>query len=138
MTTGKKSINNTVMKKEILIWILRIAASVILLQTLYFKFSGAEESIYIFTALGVEPYGRIGSAIAELIVVILILIPKTTWIGALSGIGVMTGAILSHVFVLGLVVKDDGGLLFSLAIITLLCCLGLLYFNKNKLSNLLN
>lgn len=138
MTTGKKSINNTVMKREILIWILRIAASVILLQTLYFKFSAAEESIYIFTALGVEPYGRIGSAIAELIVVILILIPKTTWIGALGGIGVMTGAILSHVFVLGLVVKDDGGLLFSLAIITLLCCLGLLYFNKNKLSNLLN
>lgn len=126
------------MKKEILIWILRIVASVILLQTLYFKFSAAEESIYIFTALGVEPYGRIGSGIAELIVVILILIPKTTWIGALAGIGVMSGAILSHVFVLGLVVKDDGGLLFSLALITLLCCLGLLYYNKKKLSNLLN
>lgn len=126
------------MKKKILIWILKIVASVILLQTLYFKFSGAEESIYIFSALGIEPYGRIGSAIAELIAAILILIPKTTWIGALGGIGIMTGAIVSHVFVLGLVVKDDGGLLFSLAVITFLCCLGLLYFNKNKLSNLLN
>jgi len=126
------------MKKEILIWILRIMASVILLQTLFFKFSGAEESIYIFSTLGIEPYGRIGSGITELIAAILILIPKTTWIGALGGSVVMTGAILSHLFVLGIEVENDSGLLFSLAVITLLCCLGLLYFNKNKLSNLLN
>ncbi|WP_426483787.1 DoxX family membrane protein [Flavobacterium sp. 2] len=126
------------MKKEIIIWILRITASVILLQTLFFKFSGAEESIYIFSTLGVEPYGRIGSAIAELIAAILILIPKTTWIGAFSATGIMFGAILSHLFVLGIEVQNDGGLLFALAVITLLCSLGLLYYNKNKLFNLLN
>ncbi|KQB42596.1 DoxX family protein [Flavobacterium aquidurense] len=126
------------MKKEIIIWMLRIVASVILLQTLYFKFSGAEESVYIFSTLGIEPYGRIGSGIAELIAAILILIPKTTWIGALGAFGIMTGAILSHLFILGIVVKNDGGTLFALAVITLLCCLGLLYFNKNKLFNLLN
>lgn len=126
------------MKKEIIIWILRITASVILLQTLFFKFSGAEESVYIFSTLGVEPYGRIGSAVAELIAAILILIPKTTWIGAFGATGIMIGAILSHLFVLGIEVQNDGGLLFALAVITLLCSLGLLYFNKNKLSNLLN
>lgn len=127
------------MKKEILIWILRITASVILLQTLYFKFSGAEESIYIFSTLGVEPYGRIGSGVIELIAAILILIPKTTWIGAFTAAGVMMGAILSHLFILGIEVKNDGGTLFILAVVTLLCSLGLLYFNKNKLlSNLLN
>ena len=126
------------MKKEILIWILRITASVILLQTLFFKFSGAEESIYIFSTLGVEPYGRIGSAIAELIAAILILIPRTTWLGAFGAAGIMIGAILSHLFVLGIEVQNDGGLLFALAVITLLCSLGLLYFNKNKLFNLLN
>lgn len=126
------------MKKEILVWILRITVSVILLQTLYFKFSGAEESIYIFSTLGIEPYGRIGSGIVELAAAILILIPKTTWIGALGASGVMMGAILSHLFVLGIEVENDGGLLFVLAVITLLCSLGLLYFNKNKLSNLLN
>lgn len=126
------------MKKEILIWILRITASVILLQTLFFKFSGAEESIYIFSTLGVEPYGRIGSGIVELIAAILILMPKSTWIGALGASGVMMGAILSHLFVLGIEVENDDGLLFALAVITLLCSLGLLYFNKNKLSNLLN
>lgn len=126
------------MKTENTIWILRIIAAGILLQTLFFKFSGAAESIYIFSALGAEPYGRIGSGIAELIVAVLILIPKTTWIGALGGCGIMIGAILSHLLVLGIVVENDGGFLFLLAIITLLCCLGLLYFNKNKLFNLLN
>ncbi|OXA81327.1 DoxX-like family protein [Flavobacterium aquidurense] len=126
------------MKTEIVKWIFRLVASGILLQTLFFKFSGAEESIYIFSTLGIEPYGRIGSGIAELLVAILILIPATTWIGALGGIGIMTGAIASHLFVLGIEVKNDGGLLFSLAVITLSCCLVLLYFDRKKLFNLLN
>lgn len=125
------------MKTEKIIWILRIVAAGILLQTLFFKFSGAKESIYIFSTLGIEPYGRIGSGIAELLAAILILIPRTTWIGALVGSGIMTGAILSHLLILGIVVKNDGGLLFSLAITTIICCLGLLYFNKSKLFNLL-
>ncbi|WP_269237585.1 DoxX family protein [Flavobacterium flavigenum] len=125
------------MKTALIIWILKITASVILLQTLYFKFTGAPESVYIFSTLGIEPYGRIGSGIAELLVVILILIPKTTWLGALCGIGVMTGAVLSHLFVLGIEVQADKGLLFSLALITIMCCLGLLYFNKHKIINLL-
>ncbi|MNR07212.1 hypothetical protein D3C85_1233280 [compost metagenome] len=105
---------------------------------MFFKFSGADESIYIFSTLGIEPYGRIGSGIAELIVAVLILIPRTTWIGALGGIGIMTGAIGSDLFVLGIEVENDGGLLFSLAMITLLSCLVLLYFDKKKLFNLLN
>lgn len=125
------------MKTQLITWGLRVTASVILLQTLYFKFTGAPESIYIFSALGIEPFGRIGSGIAELIVVILLLIPKTTWLGALGGCGVMTGAILSHLFVLGIEVKNDSGLLFSLAVITLICCLILLYLNKNIIINLL-
>jgi len=125
------------MKTAKLAWILRVVAAGILLQTLFFKFSGAAESIYIFSTLGIEPYGRIGSGIAELICAILILIPKTTWIGAFGASGIMTGAILSHLFVLGIVIENDGGFLFLLAIIVLLCCLTLLYFDKNKLFNLL-
>ncbi|MDX6190244.1 DoxX family protein [Flavobacterium sp. Fl-318] len=125
------------MKTEQIAWILRIIASAILLQTLYFKFTAAPESVYIFSTLGIEPYGRIGSGIAELIVAILILIPKTTWLGALGGCGVMTGAVFSHLFVLGIEVKGDGGFLFSLALITLVCCLILLYQNRNIIINLL-
>jgi uncharacterized membrane protein YphA (DoxX/SURF4 family) len=125
------------MKTTILSWILRIAVAVILSQTLYFKFTGAEESIYIFTALGVEPYGRIGTGILELITVILILIPRTILLGALLGSGIMVGAILSHLFVLGIEVEGDGGTLFALANITLLSCLTLIFLNRDKIPNLL-
>jgi uncharacterized membrane protein YphA (DoxX/SURF4 family) len=125
------------MKTSIGQWLFRLTATIILLQTLYFKFTAAEESVYIFSALGIEPYGRIGSGIAELIAAILILIPRTTWLGALMGAGVMLGAIFSHLFVLGIEVKNDGGELFVLAIITFLCCIALIYWDKNKIVNLL-
>ncbi len=95
--------------------ICRIAAAVILVQTLYFKFTGAEESVYIFTKVGAEPLGRIGSGILELIAAILLFIPRLTWLGATLACGVMAGAILSHLTILGIVVQGDGGLLFTLA-----------------------
>lgn len=125
------------MKNSIFIWIIKLIAVVILVQTLYFKFTGAEESVYIFSTLGIEPYGRIGSGIVELIASILILIPRTTILGALLGMGTMAGAIFSHLFVLGIEVKNDGGELFILAIITLLCCAGLVFINKSKIIDLL-
>ncbi len=124
------------MKNPIFIWIVKLIAVGILLQTLYFKFTGAEESIYIFTKLGIEPFGRIGSGIVELIASILILIPRTTLLGALLGLGTMLGAFFSHLFVLGIEVKNDGGELFTLAIITLLCCSILIFQNKSKIPDL--
>lgn len=125
------------MKKALFTWIVKLIAIIILVQTLYFKFTGAEESVYIFTKLGIEPFGRIGSGIVELIASILILIPRTTLLGALLGAGTMLGAIFSHVFVLGIDVKNDGGELFILAIITLLCCTVLIIQNRNKIQDLL-
>lgn len=125
------------MKNPIFTWIVKLIAVIILVQTLYFKFTGAEESVYIFTKLGIEPFGRIGSGLVELIASVLILIPKTTLLGALLGAGTMFGAIFSHVFVLGIVVKNDGGELFILAIITLLCCTILIIQNRNKIQDLL-
>ncbi|MDW8849390.1 DoxX family protein [Flavobacterium sp. MMLR14_040] len=123
------------MKRKKIIWFLRIVASSILLQTLFFKFSGAEESVYIFSKLGMEPYGRIGSGIVELIAATLILIPKTTWMGALLACGIMTGAILSHLFILGIAVENDGGLLFVLALIVLLSCIELINLSRNNFFN---
>jgi uncharacterized membrane protein YphA (DoxX/SURF4 family) len=125
------------MKSKLFIWIIKLTAAVILLQTLFFKFSGANESIYIFETLGIEPYGRIGSGVVELIASILILIPRTTLLGALLGMGTMLGAIFSHLFVLGIVVQNDGGTLFTLAVITLSCCLFLVFTQRNKIPDLL-
>jgi len=111
-------------------WILRLVAAGILLQTLFFKFTGAEESKYIFSTLGAEPWGRIGSGIVELIAAILLLIPSTATIGALLAAGTMSGAILSHLTVLGIEVKNDRGLLFTLAVIVLLSCLSVLFIQR--------
>ena len=97
-------------------WICRIAAAVILLQTLFFKFTAAPESVYIFTKVGAEPWGRIGSGIVELIAAILLLTPRFVWAGAFLALGVMAGAIISHLTVLGIEVQGDKGLLFFLAI----------------------
>lgn len=118
-------------------WIIKLTAVIILLQTLYFKFTAAEESVYIFTTLGAEPYGRIGSGIIELIASILILIPRTTLLGALIGLGTMSGALMSHLLILGIEVKGDGGTLFILGVITFLCCATLIIQNKNKIPDLL-
>lgn len=111
-------------------WIVRIVAAVILLQTLFFKFTGAPESIFIFEQVGVEPWGRYLTAIAELAAAILLLVPRTAWMGALLGLGIMAGAILSHLFVLGISVQDDGGLLFALAVTVFIACLVILYLHR--------
>lgn len=112
--------------------ILKAIVAIILIQTLYFKFSGAEESVFIFSKLGVEPWGRIGAAIAELLIVILLFLPRTSWMGALLGIGTMFAAVGSHLFIIGIEVYEDGGLLFSLAIVCLIGCISLLVMEKES------
>jgi hypothetical protein len=102
--------------QRIISWVLQIAVAIILFQTLFFKFTGAEESKYIFTTVGAEPWGRIGSGILELIAVILLLIPSTVTLGALLALAAASGAIMSHLTKLGIVVRGDGGLLFALAV----------------------
>lgn len=97
-------------------WFFQIVAAVILAQTLFFKFSGAAESKYIFTTLGVEPWGRIATGLFELVAVALLLAPRTAVFGGLLSLGLMAGAILGHLTRLGLVVQNDGGLLFGLAV----------------------
>jgi uncharacterized membrane protein YphA (DoxX/SURF4 family) len=103
-------------------WILRIIAAIILLQTLFFKFTGAPESVYIFTKVGAEPWGRIGSGVVELIAAILLLTPRFSWLGSVLALGVMAGAILSHLTLLGIEVQGDKGLLFGLAITVFVAC----------------
>jgi hypothetical protein len=111
----------------VLSWLLQLAVAGILLQTLFFKFTGAEESVYIFSTVGqflniagVEPWGRIGSGVLELFAGLLLIVPATASIGAILTMGVMAGAILSHLVVLGVDVKGDGGLLFGLALAALI------------------
>jgi uncharacterized membrane protein YphA (DoxX/SURF4 family) len=112
----------SIKRVTIFYWILRILAAIIMLQTLFFKFSGAEESVYIFSKLGMEPWGRIGTGIIELIASILLLIRRTTAFGAILGLGVMSGALFFHLTRLGIVVMDDHGQLFVYALLVFFSC----------------
>jgi uncharacterized membrane protein YphA (DoxX/SURF4 family) len=118
---------------SILSWLLRITAAVILAQTLFIKFTAAPESVYIFDKVGLGAPGRIGSGIAELIAAILLLIPGTVWLGAGLALAVMGGAIMSHLTVLGIVVMNDHGLLFGLALTVALCSAILLLIHRRSI-----
>src|SRR5712691_5313213 len=104
-------------------WLLQVSVAAILLQTLFFKFTGAEESVYIFSTVGrfahipaFEPWGRFATGFLELIAAILLLLPGTVSLGAVLTIGLLAGAIASHLVILGIDVKGDGGLLFALCL----------------------
>lgn len=118
---------------RVLGWIARIVAAAILLQTLFFKFSGSPESVYIFTAVGQEPWGRYGSGVVELIASVLLLVPGTAGLGALLAIGTMSGAIFFHLTKLGIVVQGDGGLLFALALVVFGCAAFTLWLRRAAL-----
>ncbi|EPG65917.1 DoxX family protein [Leptospira wolffii] len=102
---------------------LAVFSALVFIQTLFFKFTGASESVKIFSTLGIEPWGRIGTGSVEFIIATLLVFPASRFIGALVGFGLMVGAVLSHLLFLGIVVDDDGGLLFILAVLVLLSCI---------------
>ena len=118
---------------RIVSWICQLASAGILAQTLFFKFTGAPESRYIFSALGIEPWGRVGTGVVELVAVILLLVPRTAALGALLAAGLMLGAIGAHLTVLGIQVQNDRGLLFGLAAAVLLLALVVLALRYREL-----
>jgi len=125
------------MKKYIFL-ILRIIVAVILVQTLYYKFTAHPDSVYIFSTVGLEPVGRIGIGIMKLIAAILLLVPKTAWMGALLSLGLISGAIFLHLTKIGIEVKGDGGLLFGLAVAVFLLSLIILWNERKKVPVLKN
>lgn len=143
MQTGQKSLNDykkqtmSINLSAIAIWVLKLLAAIIMLQTLYFKFSAAEESVYIFSKLGMEPYGRIGIGVLELIASILLLTPRTTVFGALLAVGLMAGAIFFHLTKLGIIVQEDGGQLFIYALLVLVAAAALTVIYREQLYDFL-
>jgi putative oxidoreductase len=114
-------------------WALQLIVAAILLQTLFFKFTGAAESVYIFSTLGAEPWGRIGSGVVELIAAILLLYPATITIGAILALGVIAGAIVSHLTVLGIEIQGDSGLLFFLALAVFVSSAAILFLRRGEI-----
>lgn len=122
-------------RMKVLSWVLQVVVAVILLQTLFFKFTGAPESVYIFSKLGAEPWGRIASGVFELIAAALLLFPRTVAVGALMSLGVISGAIFSHLTKLGIALTEvgDRGELFALAVVVFLGSAAVLYIRRREL-----
>jgi hypothetical protein len=123
---------------KIITFLLQLAISIIVGQTLFFKFSGAAESIYIFNTLGIEPWGRLGLASLELLAIVLLWIPSTTLYARLLILGMMSGAIASHLLVLGIEIMEDQGELFFLGVITWLASAVLIFFKREELGVILS
>ena len=121
------------MLKKIAYVVARLAAAIIMGQTLYFKFTGSEESMYIFKTVGMEPWGRWMVGILELIACVLILVPRTAWMGGVLAVGLMVGAIGMHLTILGVEVMGDKGQLFYYALIVFLCGLYVVFSNKKRI-----
>ncbi|MDZ4715147.1 MAG: DoxX family protein [Cytophagales bacterium] len=122
---------------NVVYWIARMLAVLIMLQTLYFKFTASPESVYIFTTVGIEPWGRIAVGVLELVASGLLLITATAWLGAALGLGLMTGAIGMHLTLLGIEVQGDGGYLFILALVVALSAAYVLWYDQQKVQDLL-
>ena len=118
--------------RKVVLWILRLVPAIILLQTLYFKFTAHPQSVKLFTQIGMEPYGRIGTGVIELIAAILLLIPRFTGYGAILGLIMMTGALYFHLTKIGIYFDGDA-VLFMYAVITFVCCAILVFLYKNQL-----
>ena len=135
-------------------WVLRLVAAVILLQTLFFKFTGAPESVYIFTKFSEflghlaepifgtnfaamvahsEAFSRVSSGVMDLVAAVLLIWPRYPWAGAILALAATAGAIASHLTFLGIEVQGDRGLLFGLAITVVVCSLGVLGLYRTQL-----
>ena len=119
--------------KKYLPLVIRLVIAVILVQTLFFKFTAHPDSVYIFEKAGLGDAGRIGSGIAELIAAILLLIPRTIWVGALLSLGIISGAILTHITKIGIEVNGDGGTLFFMAVIIFVLSAITLWLHRKEL-----
>lgn len=117
------------MKKKIL-FVLRIVVAIILIQTLRFKFTAHPDSVYIFETIGIEPYGRIAIGILELIAGIMLIVPKSVWVGSLITLIILGGAIIMHLTQIGIVINNDNGVLFVTALITFILSSILLYHHR--------
>lgn len=122
-------------KQSLASWVLQVVVAVILLQTLFFKFTGAAESVYIFSTLGAEPWGRIGSGVIELIASVLLLLPRTVTLGALLALGTISGALFAHLTRLGIALTavGDRGELFALAVVVFVASLGILLLRRRQI-----
>ncbi|MDZ4868660.1 MAG: hypothetical protein SGI91_15170 [Alphaproteobacteria bacterium] len=135
----------TTRSRSIALFVLSAYIAFVFVQSLFFKFTGSVESIFIFSTLrdwsGIglfEPFGRFFIGASELVASILLFIPRTRIFGAGMALGIISGAIVFHLFTpLGVEIMGDGGLLFTLACGVWIASAGILWLERAKVAALL-
>lgn len=122
-------------RQKIASWVCSLVAAGIMIETLFFKFTAAPESVYIFSKMGTEPWWRWGQGIWELLASIGLLWPRLRWAGGILTTGAMAAAILSHFTWLGLVIQGDHGLLFGMACVTFICGFTVMMMHRDQIPN---
>ena len=108
-------------KQRVVTWICSLIAAGIMIETLFFKFTAAPESVYIFSKMGTDPWMRWVQGLWELTASLGLLLPRLRWAGGILTTGAMAAAILSHMTWLGYSIQGDHGLLFTMALVTFAC-----------------
>jgi putative oxidoreductase len=114
-------------------WVCRIIAASIMIETLFFKFTGAPESVYIFSKMNMEAWWRYGQGIWELLASLLLLAPRLGWAGGILTLGAIGAAIVSHLTVLGIEIQGDRGLLFGMALVTFVCGFIVTFIHRHEI-----
>lgn len=120
-------------KQLVAVWICCLLAAGIMIETLFYKFTGAAESKYIFSKMGTEPWMRWVQGIWELMAALGLLLPRLRWAGGILTTGAMSAAILSHLTWLGLAIQGDHGLLFGMALVTFGCGATVLWLSRHAI-----
>ena len=120
-------------RQRLICWILALIAAGIMIETLFFKFTAAPESVFIFKKMGTEPWMRWVQGVWELLASIGLLLPRWRWAGAILTTGAMSAAILSHLTWLGYAVQGDHGLLFCMALVTFTCGVSVMWVYRHHI-----
>jgi putative oxidoreductase len=120
-------------KQHVITWICSLVAAGIMIETVFFKFTAAPESVYIFSKMGTEPWMRWVQGIWELLASIGLLWPRLRWAGGILTTGAMLAAILSHMTWLGYSIQGDAGLLFGMAIVTFTCGVTVMWTHRHHI-----
>lgn len=120
-------------RQRVISWACQLIAAGIMIETLFFKFTAAPESVYIFRRMGTEPWWRWGQGIWELLASVCLLVIPLRWAGGILTTGAMLAAILSHMTWLGYSIQGDHGLLFCMAVVTFICGLTVMILHRHSI-----
>src|SRR5438046_7027124 len=83
------------------LWMLQIGAAGMFLMVGFFKLSGDPQMVGLFDAIGLGQWFRYVTGSLEVLGAIMLLVPPLGGLGALLLVGVMLGAVPTHLFVVG-------------------------------------